>query len=198
MPRTFGKKRTCRQAESLACDLLPGAEAPTPFASIRWLRDWDTGNPAAPRCDDAERGACTTITWARMFLMNTRQVSRETTSLALVWVPWSRVPPLALAGCGPLPRSCRSGCCSCSCATRRGKGRSRSSRAPPLCAGATSWCWPPVRSTARSRQGAARRPATGQMQGYSGSHPNAPRDRCPRRASRRTPWRGRWAPRSPG
>ena len=91
------------------------------------------------------------------------------------------------AGCGPLPRSCRSGCYSCSYATRRGTGT-----------GAMSRCWPPVRSTARSRQGAARRPATGQMKGYSGSYPNAPRDRCPRRVSRRTPWRGRWAPRSPG
>ena len=109
---------------------------------------------------------------------------RRDHQLGPVWLPWSRVPPLALAGCGLLPRSCRSGCCSCSCATRRGTGRSRASRAPPLCAGATSRCWPPVRSTARSRQGAARRPATGQMQGYSGSHPNAPRDRCPRRASR--------------
>ena len=73
-----------------------------------------------------------------------------------------------------------------------------SSRAPPPCPGTTSRCGPAVRSPARSRLGAVRRPATGQMQGYSGSHPNAPRGRCPRRASRRTPRPGRWAPGSPG
>ena len=121
--------------------------------------------------------------------------ARPTASLRRA--PWSRARLLALAGCGPLPRSCRSGCCSCSSVTQRGTGRSRSSRAPPPCARTTSRCGPAVRSSARSRLGAARRPATGQMQGYSGSHPNAPRGRCPRRASRRIPRPGRWAPGSP-
>jgi len=77
----------------------------------------------------------------------------------------SRAPPLARVGCEPLLRSYRSARYSCSSATQRGTGPPRSSRALPPCARTTSRCWPAFRSSARRRQGAARRPPAGQMQG---------------------------------
>lgn len=144
---------------------------------------------------------CPTIGYLRVGCIRSWQTPAKSPAKPQAWLPLgplSRAPPPALADCGPLPRSSRSGHCGCSSATQRGTGRSQSSRAPPLRASAISGCRPPARSTVRSRQDAARQPAAGQMQAYSGSRPNTPRGRCPRQVSPRTPLTGQWAQGSPG